>query len=121
MNDEPFYLQAMIQKLQQAAQSAVASMAGGHDIAQNAVEQVTTASDALVKITGAVDSIKNMNTQISTSADQQSSLLTDVKSKVEVIDDVSELTIETLEGLNQISTDLEDMSASFQQAIVDHQ
>jgi len=113
-------IESMIQKLQQAAQSAVASMGGGREIAQNAVEQVSGATDALVGITDAVDSIRNMNAQISQSAEQQALLAADVKSKVEVIDDVSELTIETLDGLNQISTELAAMSASIQQAAVEH-
>lgn len=114
-------IESMIQKLQQAAQTAVGSMAGGHEIAQNAVEQVNGATEALVGITNAVDSIRNMNTQISQSADQQALLAADVKSKVEVIDDVSELTIETLDGLNQISNDLEAMSVSIQQVAAEHQ
>lgn len=113
-------IEKMIQKLQQAAQSAVGTMAGGSEIAQNAVEQVGSATESLVAITSAVDSIRNMNSQISQSADQQASLAADVKSRVEVIDDVSELTIETLDGLNQISETLESMSVSFQQSAVDH-
>jgi len=112
-------IENMIQKLQHAAQSAVASMAGGHDIAQNAVERVNGATEALVIITNAVDSIRNMNAQISQSAEQQSSLAADVKSKVEVIDDVSELTIETLDGLNQISDDLQNTSINFQHAVAE--
>jgi len=114
-------IETMIQKLQHAAQSAVASMAGGHEIAQTAVEQVSGATESLVAITNAVDSIRNMNSQISQSADQQVSLAADVKSKVEVIDDVSELTIETLDGLNEISNNLQGMSVSFQQAVADRQ
>ena len=62
-----------------------------------------------------------MNAHISQNAEQQSSLAADVKSKVEVIDDVSELTIETLDGLNEISNSLQSMSATFQQAAADHQ
>ena len=113
-------IEKMIQKLQQAAQSAVGTMAGGHEIAQNAVEQVSGATESLVAITSAVDSIRNVNSQISQSADQQASLAADVKSRVEEIDDVSELTIETLDGLNKISETLEGMSVSFQQAATDH-
>lgn len=114
-------IETMIQKLQQAAQSAVGTMAGGHDIAQNAVNQVNGATESLVAITSAVDSIRNMNAHISQNAEQQSSLAADVKSKVEVIDDVSELTIETLDGLNEISNSLQGMSATFLQAAAEHQ
>ena len=114
-------IEEMIQKLQQAAQSAVASMAGGHEIAQTAVQQVSGATESLTAITEAVDSIRGMNSQISESANQQVTLASDVKSRVEVIDDVSELTIETLDGLNEISNNLQSMSATFHQAVVDQQ
>ena len=114
-------IETMIQKLQQAAQSAVASMAGGHEIAQKAVKQVSGATESLIAITSAVDSIRDMNSHISQSAEQQASLAADVKSKVEVIDDVSELTIETLDGLNQLSDNLQAMSVSFQQAAAEQQ
>lgn len=107
-------IESMIQKLQQAAKSAVSSMDGGQEIAHNASEQVREATAALEQITARVESIRNMNTQIAQSADHQSSLTDDIKGKVEIIDDVSELTIETLEGLNGTSQVLEDIAASMQ-------
>lgn len=101
----------MIQKLQQAAKSAVTSMDGGQEIAHSAAQQVSDASEALENITASVQSVRNMNTRISESADQQSHLTNDIKAKVEMIDDVSELTIETLDGLNAISQHIAEIAA----------
>jgi len=107
-------IETMIQKLQQAAKTAVSSMDGGQETAQTAVEQLSHATQSLTEITAAVESIRSMNSTISESADQQVSLTQDVQSKVEVIDDVCELTIETLEGLNSLSESLETLSSSIQ-------
>lgn len=100
-------IESMIQRLQQAAQSAAQSMSGGHEIAQSSVQQVTQAVAALDAITSAVERIKIMNTQIASAAEEQSAVTQEVKNNVEVIDEVSELTIETLDGLNQIGQKLE--------------
>ncbi|VAW98001.1 Methyl-accepting chemotaxis sensor/transducer protein [hydrothermal vent metagenome] len=107
-------IETMIQKLQLAAKTAVSSMDGGQETAQTAVEQLSHATQSLTEITAAVESIRSMNSTISESADQQVSLTQDVQSKVEVIDDVCELTIETLEGLNSLSENLETLSSSIQ-------
>jgi len=104
----------MIQKLQQAAKTAVSSMEGGQETAQMAVEQLNHATQSLAEITTAVESIRSMNSTISENADQQVSLAQDIQSKVEVIDDVCELTIETLDGLNSLSDNLQDISTAIQ-------
>jgi methyl-accepting chemotaxis protein len=100
-------IESMIQRLQQAAQSAAQSMSGGHEIAQSSVQQVSQAVAALDAITSAVERIKIMNTQIASAAEEQSAVTQEVKNNVEVIDEVNELTIETLDGLNQIGQKLE--------------
>ncbi len=107
-------IENMIQKLQLAAKTAVSSMDGGQEIAHNAAQQLNHATQSLAEITTAVESIRSMNSNISENADQQVSLAQDVQSKVEVIDDVCELTIETLDGLNSISENLESISSSIQ-------
>ena len=107
-------IESMIQKLQQAAKSAVSSMDGGQEIAHSASEQVSEATEVLGVITSSVHSIRTMSTQISQAADQQSNLTNEIKGKVEVIDDVSELTIETLSGLNDIGEHIEQIAAEMQ-------
>ena len=110
-------IEKMIQRLQQAAQSAVASMDGGHEIAQQSVDQVAKANTALHAITSAVERIKNMNTQIASAAEEQSAVTAEIKGNVEVIDDVNELTIETLDGLNGIGDKLNAIAQDMQDSI----
>ena len=107
----------MIQRLQQAAQSAVSSMDGGHEIAQQSVDQVASANSALHSINAAVARIKNMNTQIASAAEEQSAVTAEIKGNVEVIDDVNELTIETLDGLNSIGDKLNAIAQDMQHSL----
>lgn len=102
-------IESMIQRLQSAAQSATQSMSGGQAIAQNSAQQVSQAVAALDVITTAVEHIKMLNTQIASAAEEQSAVTQEVKNNVEAIDEVSELTIETLDGLNQTGQQLENL------------
>ena len=113
-------IENMIQRLQQAAQSAVNSMDGGHEIAQQSVDQVTRANDALHTITAAVARIKHMNTQIASAAEEQSAVTAEIKGNVEVIDDVNELTMETLDGLNAIGDKLDAIAQEMQHSLDKH-
>lgn len=108
-------IENMIQRLQQAAQSATNTMAGGHEIAQSSVQQVSQAVAALDAITSAVERIKIMNTQIASAAEEQSAVTQEVKNNVEAIDEVSELTIETLDGLNQTGHNMETLGNNIRQ------
>lgn len=108
-------IESMIQRLQQAAQSASATMSGGHEIAQDSVQQVSQAVAALDAITSAVERIKIMNTQIASAAEEQSAVTQEVKNNVETIDDVSELTVETLDGLNQVGHNMDNLSENIRQ------
>ena len=107
-------IENMIQRLQQAAQSAVSSMDGGREIAQQSVEQVGQANNALRAISAAVERIRNMNTQIASAAEEQSAVTAEVKGNVETINDVNELTIETLDGLNRIGDQLNKIAIEIQ-------
>jgi methyl-accepting chemotaxis protein len=111
-------IEKMIQRLQSAAQSAVSSMDGGHEIAQQSVDQVAKANTSLHTINAAVGRIKNMNTQIASAAEEQSAVTAEIKGNVEVIDDVNELTIETLDGLNSIGDKLNDIAQDMQVSLV---
>ena len=110
-------IEKMIQRLQSAAQSAVSSMDGGHEIAQQSVDQVASANSALNVINAAVARIKNMNTQIASAAEEQSAVTAEIKGNVEVIDDVNELTIETLDGLNSIGDKLNAIAQDMQHSL----
>ena len=112
-------IESMIQRLQQAAQSATNTMSGGHEIAQSSVQQVSQAVAALDAITTAVERIKIMNTQIASAAEEQSAVTQEVKNNVETIDEVSELTIETLEGLNETGHNMEQLGSTIRHYAAD--
>ena len=112
-------IESMIQRLQQAAQSATNTMSGGHEIAQTSVQQVSQAVAALDAITTAVERIKIMNTQIASAAEEQSAVTQEVKNNVETIDEVSELTIETLEGLNETGHNMEQLGSTIRHYAAD--
>jgi aerotaxis receptor len=115
-------IENMIHRLQQAAQSAVGAMEGGRDIARNSVEQVTVAGEALSTITSAVNRIKDMNTHIASAAEEQTTVTQEVKTNADNINDVTELTVDTLDSINQTSEEmdrfshvLEELAAHFKQ------
>jgi methyl-accepting chemotaxis protein len=112
-------IESMIQRLQQAAQSATTTMSGGHETAQSSVRQVSQAVSALDAITSAVERIKIMNAQIASAAEEQSAVTQEVKNNVETIDDVSELTIETLDGLNETGHKMEQLGSTIRHYAAD--
>lgn len=101
----------MITRLQQAAQSAVQSMDNGRSSAQQTVQQAGIADSALNKITSAVDRIRDMNTQIASAAEEQTAVTGTVKTNVEVINEVTELTCDTLSSITRISNEMDHISA----------
>ncbi|MBI3560869.1 MAG: methyl-accepting chemotaxis protein [Gammaproteobacteria bacterium] len=103
-------ISTMIMRLQHAAKSAEQAMQQGHDSAQQTVQQVTVAGDALRSITTAVVQIKDMNTQIASAAEQQTAVTTTVKHNVDSINEVTELTCETLASVDQISNSMSQIS-----------
>jgi len=100
----------MIAKLQQAAKSAVTTMQGGRDSARETVKQVGLADTALNSITAAVERIKDMNNQIASAAEEQTAVTSTIKGNVETINDVTELTVDTLGSLTQLSREIEGMA-----------
>jgi methyl-accepting chemotaxis protein len=100
----------MIARLQQAAQSAVQSMDNGRSSAQQTVQQAGIADNALNKITSAVDRIRDMNTQIASAAEEQTAVTSTVKTNVEVINEVTDLTCDTIGSITRISKEMDHIS-----------
>ena len=103
-------IQAVIERLQETAQQAVTTMEDSRETTQDSVQQISLTGEALTNITHSVDRIKQMNTQIASAAEQQSVVTQEVKNNVETIDEISELTFETLGGFTQISNEVETIS-----------
>lgn len=97
----------MITRLQQAAQSAVSAMESGRDSAQATVRQVAGADEALDGISVAIVRIKDMNNQIASAAEEQTAVTGEIKGNVDTINDVMELTFDTISSIGQQSNDIE--------------
>lgn len=100
-------IEEMIKGLQQTSQDAVEAMKDGHTITRNSVNQISITKHVLEAISSAIDQIEGQNTQIVDLAGQQSSVTHTVKSTIDLIDDVSELTLESLESFKKMHIELE--------------
>ncbi len=99
-------IQAMIEKLQNAAQDAVRSM----DISmKSTAETITIAEQAgvsLDSILQAVESIKGMNDMIASAAEEQSLVAEEISQNVGNIVDLSQTTAQSIQQVNQSSDEL---------------
>lgn len=102
----------MITRLQQAAKSAVDTMDNGRASTQDTVKQISAAGDALSSITEAVNQIRDMNNQIASAAEEQTAVTAGVKDNVDTINDLIELTVDTLSGLSNISSEIEHLAGT---------
>lgn len=97
-------IQDMIQKLQDAAGSAVGVMEQGQQAARTSVEQASHAGESLESITRAVDTITAMTTQIATAAEEQSAVAEEINRNVV---NISSLAAGTHEAANTALLDNE--------------
>jgi len=105
-------IEAMISTLQTEARKAVETMNVGCESAESAVGQAGEAGSALETILGAVKEIHAMSSQISQATNEQASLVDEISNNVETVDEISELTVDTLEGQERISQALDTLSDS---------
>ncbi|VAW98690.1 Aerotaxis sensor receptor protein [hydrothermal vent metagenome] len=110
-------IEEMIQRLQQAASTAVKTMDSGKKVAQKTVETVSEADGALNIISVAVNKIKDMNAQIATAAEEQSNVTQEIKSTIETFDEVNELTSDSLDSFKKIHDELEQQSFSMKELV----
>jgi len=110
-------IEGMIQRLQQAANSAMEIMDAGHEIAQTTVDKVSEADSALTTISAAVNQIKDMNAQIATAAEEQSNVTQEIKSTVETFNEIGVLTSEALVGFRNIHNEMEQQSLGMKELI----
>ncbi len=105
-------IEAMISTLQMEARKAVEAMNLGCESAESAVGQAGEAESALEAILASVKEIHGMSSQISQATKEQASLVDEIGNNVEIVDEISELTVDTLEGQERISQDLDGLSDS---------
>ncbi|MFW1677124.1 methyl-accepting chemotaxis protein [Pontibacter sp. JAM-7] len=85
-------IQGIIERLQKQAEGAVQSMSLSTDIAQRSSELAKTAAGSLSHIIESAEAISSMNTMISTATEEQSSVATEIDSRVVSISDVARQT-----------------------------
>jgi len=100
-------IEGMISTLQTEARKAVENMNVGCESAELAVGQAGEAGTALEAILASVQDIHGMSSQINSATKEQASLVAEISNNVEAVDEVSELTVDTLEGQENISQELD--------------
>ncbi|WP_028694485.1 methyl-accepting chemotaxis protein [Pseudomonas cremoricolorata] len=85
-------IHTLIAKLQQTANNAVQTMETGHRQAQEGVERVMQADQALVGISDAVANITDMTTQIAAATEEQSAVADEISRNISTIADLADQT-----------------------------
>ncbi len=110
----------IVERLQQAAATAVQSMQDGQQQALDSVKNADQVGLSLETIMGAIESITQMNTQIATAAEQQTAVAEEINRNVQTISqasgettEASKQTTQTSEELANLATDLHKMIIQF--------
>ncbi|MBB1486905.1 methyl-accepting chemotaxis protein [Oceanospirillum sediminis] len=99
-------IQSMIEQLQSAAQEAVKSMDISLESTQKTVTTTTEAGASLDSIMTAVESIRDMNDMIASAAEEQSLVAEEINRNVVNIVDLSQVSAESTQHVNQASDEL---------------
>ncbi|WP_278956962.1 methyl-accepting chemotaxis protein [Aquipseudomonas alcaligenes] len=83
-------IQSIIQRLQEGARQAVASMQQSENMARDNLAHIGEATQVLEHIVSAVDSINAMNAQIATAAEEQSQVATEIDQRITHISSLAE-------------------------------
>lgn len=107
-------IQAVIEKLQTAAQSAVSVMKTGQEQANQSVQQAEKTGESLQSITDKVQSISDMNTGIATATEQQQYSSESIHGHIIKMSGSAEKIVESSENINGLSGNLENVSEKLQ-------
>jgi aerotaxis receptor len=87
-------IHGLIAKLQQTASNAVLTMETGHRQAQEGVDRVMQADEALVGISEAVANITDMATQIAAATEEQTAVADEISRNISTIAELADQTAE---------------------------
>ncbi|MEE4244582.1 MAG: methyl-accepting chemotaxis protein, partial [Kangiellaceae bacterium] len=104
----------IIEKLQEAASSAVTAMQASSEQAKDSVESAARADLSLDSIAEAISSISSMNLEIANSTESQQSLSQDIIKKISGIQSRTEQTSNQSLKLGEASNDLSDMASKLE-------
>ncbi len=110
-------IQAMIEKLQSGAKSAVAAMSASQDMAGKSVEQASDSGNAFTAITGAISTIKDMSMQIATASSQQSVVTEEINKNITVISEIADGSVSSANSTLTASRDLAKLSEELESLV----
>jgi len=99
-------IHSLIAKLQQTASSAVLTMENGHRQAQEGVERVMQADQALLGISEAVANITDMATQIAAATEEQTAVADEISRNISTIAELADQTAEQAQHSALLSEEL---------------
>ncbi|MDX2319867.1 MAG: methyl-accepting chemotaxis protein [Moritella sp.] len=103
-------IQTMIDNLQNEASSAVAAMLKSRELTTQGTIATTDTSTALVSIGERICLISDMNTQVATATEEQSTVVNEINQNIVEINEITQCTADTAEGLAKSSHALRDLS-----------
>lgn len=103
-------IQVMIEKLQQGAKAAVNAVTQSQSISQSTVAQAGEANTVLEEIERLIQVISEMNSHIAHSADEQSTVASDVNRRITELSDSTHHSLDTTQALTSASENLKKAS-----------
>jgi len=103
-------ISTMIKTFQSTTSTAVDTMAGCHELADNSVGDANKSAEIFQDISNAITEINHMVTQIATAAEQQSAATNEINRNTEKIRDVSQHFLTEASGASAQAAQLEGMS-----------
>ncbi|QUM76058.1 methyl-accepting chemotaxis protein [Moritella sp. 24] len=103
-------IQTMIDNLQNEATSAVTAMLKSRELTNQGTIATTDTSTALVSIGERICLISDMNTQVATATEEQSTVVNEINQNIVEINEITQCTADTAEGLAKSSHALRDLS-----------
>ncbi|WP_410480105.1 methyl-accepting chemotaxis protein [Pseudomonas sp. DCA-1] len=105
-------IHGLIAKLQQTASNAVLTMETGHRQAQEGVDRVMQADEALVGISEAVANITDMATQIAAATEEQTAVADEISRNISTIAELADQTAEQAQHSALLSEELTSTAGS---------
>lgn len=108
-------IKTIINNLQTGANDAVLAMDTSQSKAQKGVKQINKAGASLTSINEAVETINEMNIQVASAAKDQSHLATDINERFTSIQEVHEITVDSMASTQNNSNQIRDMAGNLHQ------
>ncbi|MBD3669867.1 MAG: methyl-accepting chemotaxis protein [Gammaproteobacteria bacterium] len=110
-------IQAMMEKLRAGIDDVVKAMASNQAEAQQGVEYVANAGEALARIVGEVSTINDMNSLIASAAEEQAAVAEEINRNITVINDTSNSTMDVSNHSLEVAHELKEYVKNLKELI----